>query len=108
MFLLDGAAPGFTRGRKLEKVGPQGADTAELFFEDVRLPDEALLGEQDRGFEYMMERLPQERLSVAVANVAHAAAALEETLVYVKERQAFGKPIGTFQHSRFLLAEIQT
>jgi alkylation response protein AidB-like acyl-CoA dehydrogenase len=108
MFLLDGDAEGFGRGRKLEKVGQHEADTAELFFEDVRMPAEALLGEQNRGFEYMMERLPQERLSVAVANVAHAAAALEETLVYVKERQAFGQPIGTFQHNRFLLAEMQT
>jgi alkylation response protein AidB-like acyl-CoA dehydrogenase len=108
VFLLDGDAPGFSRGRKLEKVGQHEADTAELFFEDVRLPAEALLGEENRGFEYMMERLPQERLSVAVANVAHAATALEDTLVYVRERQAFGRPIGTFQNSRFLLAEMQT
>ena len=106
--LLDGDAEGFGRGRKLEKVGQHEADTAELFFEDVRLPAESLLGEENRGFEYMMERLPQERLSVAVANVAHAAAALEETLSYAKERQAFGRPIGTFQHNRFLLAEMQT
>jgi alkylation response protein AidB-like acyl-CoA dehydrogenase len=108
VFLLDGDAPGFERGRKLEKVGQHEADTAELFFEDVRLPAEALLGEVNRGFDYMMERLPQERLSVAVANVAHAAAALETTLDYARERQAFGRPIGTFQHSRFLLAEMQT
>jgi long-chain-acyl-CoA dehydrogenase len=108
MFLLEGDAEGLTRGRRLEKVGQHEADTAELFFEDVRLPAEALLGEENRGFDYMMERLLQERLSVAVANVAHAAAALEETLVYVRERQAFGRPIGTFQHSRFLLAEMQT
>lgn len=108
MFLLDGDAEGFGRGRKLEKVGQHEADTAELFFEDVRLSAGALLGGQNRGFEYMMERLPQERLSVAVANVAHAAAALDETLVYVKERRAFGQPIGNFQHNRFLLAEMQT
>jgi alkylation response protein AidB-like acyl-CoA dehydrogenase len=108
VFLLDGGAEGFARGRKLEKVGQHEADTAELFFEDVRLPTGSLLGEENRGFDYMMERLPQERLSVAVANVAHAAAALEETLAYVRERQAFGRPIGTFQHSRFLLAERQT
>ena len=108
LFLLDGDAEGFERGRKLEKVGQHEADTAELFFEDVRLPAGALIGEEGRGFAYMMERLPQERLSVAVANVAHAAAALEVTLVYVKERRAFGQPIGTFQHSRFLLAEMQT
>ena len=108
VFLLDGDAEGFVRARKLKKVGQHEADTGELFFEDVRLPAGALLGEQNRGFEYMMERLPQERLSVAVANVAHAAAALEETLVYVKERRAFGQPIGNFQHNRFLLAEMQT
>jgi alkylation response protein AidB-like acyl-CoA dehydrogenase len=108
IFLLDGDAEGFTRGRKLEKVGQHEADTAELFFEDVRLPAEALLGEENRGFDYMTERLPQERLSIAVANVAHAAAALETTLTYVRERQAFGRAIGTFQHSRFQLAEMQT
>ena len=108
LFLLEGGAEGFQRGRKLEKVGQHEADTAELFFEDVRLPAWSLLGEENRGFDYMMERLPQERLSVAVANVAHAAAALETTLDYVRERQAFGRPIGSFQHSRFLLAEMQT
>ena len=108
LFFLDGDAEGFERGRKLEKVGQHEADTAELFFEDVRLPAGALIGEEGRGFAYMMERLPQERLSVAVANVAHAAAALEVTLAYVKERRAFGQPIGAFQHSRFLLAEMQT
>jgi alkylation response protein AidB-like acyl-CoA dehydrogenase len=108
MFLLEGGAEGFGRGRKLEKVGQHEADTAELFFEDVRLPAWSLLGEENRGFAYMMERLPQERLSVAVANVAHAAAALETTLDYVRERRAFGQPIGAFQHNRFLLAELQT
>jgi alkylation response protein AidB-like acyl-CoA dehydrogenase len=108
LFLLDGDAEGFARGRKLEKVGQHEADTAELFFEDVRLPAWSLLGEENRGFDYMTERLPQERLSIAVANVAHAAAALEQTLGYVRERQAFGRAIGTFQHSRFLLAEMQT
>lgn len=108
LFLLEGGAEGFQRGRKLEKVGQHEADTAELFFEEVRLPPWSLLGEENRGFDYMMERLPQERLSVAVANVAHAAAALATTLDYVRERQAFGRPIGSFQHSRFLLAEMQT
>jgi alkylation response protein AidB-like acyl-CoA dehydrogenase len=108
VFILDGDAEGFTRGSRLEKVGQHEADTAELFFEDVRLGPWSLLGEENRGFDYMMERLPQERLSIAVANVAHAAAALETTLEYVRERQAFGRPIGTFQHNRFLLAEMQT
>jgi alkylation response protein AidB-like acyl-CoA dehydrogenase len=108
LFLLDGDAEGLARGRKLEKVGQHEADTAELFFEDVRLPAWSLLGEENRGFDYMTERLPQERLSIAVANVAHAAAALEQTLEYVRERKAFGRAIGTFQHNRFLLAEMQT
>jgi alkylation response protein AidB-like acyl-CoA dehydrogenase len=108
LFLLEGGAEGFTRGRRLQKVGQHEADTAELFFSDVRLPAASLLGEENRGFAYMMERLPQERLSVAVANVAHAAAALETTLSYARERQAFGRAIGSFQHNRFLLAELQT
>jgi long-chain-acyl-CoA dehydrogenase len=108
IFLLDGDAEGFTRGRRLEKIGQHEADTAELFFEDVRLPAEALLGEENRGFTYMMERLPQERLSVAVCNVANAASVLAETLEYVKERRAFGQAIGSFQNSRFVLAELDT
>jgi long-chain-acyl-CoA dehydrogenase len=108
IFLLDGDAEGFTRGRRLEKIGQHEADTAELFFEDVRLPAEALLGEENRGFTYMMERLPQERLSVAVCNVANAASVLAETLEYVKERRAFGQAIGSFQNSRFTLAELDT
>ncbi len=108
IFLLDGDAEGFTRGRRLEKIGQHEADTAELFFEDVRLPAEALLGEENRGFAYMMERLPQERLSVAVCNIANAASVLAETLEYVKERRAFGQAIGSFQNSRFTLAELDT
>ncbi|HEX3238557.1 MAG TPA: acyl-CoA dehydrogenase family protein [Solirubrobacterales bacterium] len=108
IFLVESGAEGFTRGRRLEKIGQHEADTAELFFEDVRLPAEALLGEQNRGFAYMMERLPQERLSVAVCNVANAASVLAETLEYVKERRAFGRAIGSFQNSRFTLAELDT
>ena len=108
IFLLEAGAEGFTRGRRLEKIGQHEADTAELFFEDVRLPAEALLGEQNRGFTYMMERLPQERLSVAVCNVANAASVLAETLEYVKERRAFGQAIGSFQNSRFTMAELDT
>ncbi len=108
IFLVEGGAEGFTRGRRLEKIGQHEADTAELFFEDVRLPAEALLGEENRGFTYMMERLPQERLSVAVCNVANATSVLAETLEYVKERRAFGQAIGSFQNSRFVLAELDT
>lgn len=108
LFLVEGSAEGFTRGRPLEKIGQHEADTGELFFDEVRLGPEALLGEVNRGFAYMMERLPQERLSVAVANLAHAAAILTETIDYVKERHAFGQPVGSFQHSRFLVAELDT
>ncbi|HEX6229236.1 MAG TPA: acyl-CoA dehydrogenase family protein, partial [Solirubrobacterales bacterium] len=108
LFLVEGDAEGLIRGRRLEKIGQHEADTGELFFEEVRLPAESLLGEVGRGFAYMMERLPQERLSVAVANLAHAAAILGETIEYVKERHAFGRPVGSFQHSRFLIAELDT
>ena len=108
LFAVEGDAAGFTRGRKLDKVGQPEADTGELFFEDVWLPAENLLGELNRGFAHMMDRLPQERLSAAVSNTAHASAVLADTLEYVKERHAFGKPIGTFQHNRFLVAELVT
>jgi alkylation response protein AidB-like acyl-CoA dehydrogenase len=100
--------PGFAPGRKLEKVGQHEADTAELFFEDVQLPPENLIGELGRGFAAMMERLPFERLRSACGNVAHAATALEHTLAYVRERRAFGRPVGSFQANRFLLAELVT
>jgi len=108
IFLVDGDAEGFTRGAPLAKIGQHEADTAELFFEDVRLPGEALLGEQGKGFAYMMERLPQERLSVAISNVANATSVLAETVAYVQERHAFGQPIGRFQNTRFVLAELDT
>jgi long-chain-acyl-CoA dehydrogenase len=108
LFAVEEGMPGFTRGRKLEKVGQHEADTAELFFEDVRVGDEQVIGEIDRGFPHMMERLAQERLSSACLNVAHAAHALAVTLAYVKDRTAFGRPVGTFQHNRFLLADLTT
>lgn len=108
MFAVPADSPGFSRGRKLDKVGQPEADTAELFFQDVRLEDSAVLGEVSGGFAAMIERLPQERLHTAVANLAHAHAVYEETLAYVTDREAFGRPIGTFQNSRFLLAEVLT
>ncbi|WP_051471187.1 acyl-CoA dehydrogenase family protein [Patulibacter minatonensis] len=108
LFVLEEGMEGFVRGRKLDKVGQPEADTAELFFENVRVPAENLLGEEGRGFPYMMERLAQERLSAACVNIAHADIAVERTLEYVKERQAFGRPIGTFQNSRFKLASMVT
>jgi alkylation response protein AidB-like acyl-CoA dehydrogenase len=108
LFGVEAGTPGFSRGRKLDKVGQPEADTAELFFEGVHLSDAELIGEVGGGFAAMMERLPQERLHVACSNLAHARSALDTTLAYVKERRAFGRPIGSFQHSRFLLAELAT
>ncbi|MDP9497570.1 MAG: acyl-CoA dehydrogenase family protein [Actinomycetota bacterium] len=108
LFAVEAGMPGFERGRKLDKVGQPEADTAELFFSDVRLPAENLVGEVDRGFAHMMERLPQERLSVAIGSVHHAAQLLRETLAYVKERRAFGTPVGSFQANKHRIAELAT
>ncbi|WP_433324087.1 acyl-CoA dehydrogenase family protein [Spirillospora sp. CA-294931] len=108
LFGVEAGMPGFTRGTKLDKVGQPEADTSELFFENVRVPDSHLIGELDRGFIHMMERLPQERLSCAIGNIAHARGVLDETIAYVKERTAFGQPIGAFQHNKFLVAELIT
>jgi len=99
---------GFERGKNLEKLGLKAQDTAELFFRDVKVPVENLLGEEGRGFYYLMHNLPQERLSIAVGAVAAAQRAFKDTLTFVKERKAFGKPIGSFQNSRFKMAEMQT
>ena len=108
LFMLEDGMEGFNRGRKLDKVGQEESDTAELFFDNVRVPDANRLGEEGMGFIAMMQRLPQERVGAAVSNVAHAKAILMETLDYVKERKAFGQPIGTFQHNKFKLAEMVT
>ncbi|MBV8964641.1 MAG: acyl-CoA dehydrogenase, partial [Mycobacteriaceae bacterium] len=99
---------GFERGRHLEKIGLDAQDTAELSFTDVHVPAENLLGEQGMGFIYLMQNLPQERLSIAIMAAAAMGAVLEATLQYTKERKAFGRPIGSFQNSRFLLAELAT
>jgi alkylation response protein AidB-like acyl-CoA dehydrogenase len=99
---------GFERGRNLEKLGLHSQDTAELFFTDVHVPVTNLLGTEGEGFLQLVHNLPQERLSIAVAGVAAARAALDWTLAYVKERQAFGQPVGSFQNSRFVLAELAT
>ncbi|MPZ56055.1 MAG: acyl-CoA dehydrogenase [Rhizobiales bacterium] len=102
-------APGFRRGRKLKKLGLDAADTSELFFEDVRLPAEALLGaEEGQGFAQLMNELPQERLIVAIHAVAMIERALELTIEYVKQRKAFGKAIIEFQNTQFVLAECKT
>ncbi|MDR3662618.1 MAG: acyl-CoA dehydrogenase family protein [Mycobacterium sp.] len=99
---------GFTRGRKLDKMGQHAADTAELNFENVRVPSTNLLGTEGKGFYHLMENLPSERLSIAIAGIAGARATFNETLQYVKDRKAFGQSIGSFQHSRFLMAEMDT
>ncbi|WP_114907711.1 acyl-CoA dehydrogenase family protein [Ornithinimicrobium murale] len=108
LFVLEAGMSGFTKGEPLDKVGQDEADTCELFFDAVRVPDSHRLGEEGRGFISMMEHLTQERVGSAVTNTAHAAQILSETLDYTKERQAFGQPIGTFQHNKFRLAELVT
>ncbi|MCP9270776.1 acyl-CoA dehydrogenase family protein [Mycolicibacterium arenosum] len=99
---------GFTRGRKLDKMGQHFADTAELNFENVRVPAANLLGEEGKGFYHLMTNLPSERLSIGIAAIAGARATFADTLQYVKDRKAFGQPIGSFQHNRFVLAELDT
>jgi len=108
LLVLERGMPGFERGRNLDKIGQHSQDTAELFFTGVRVPVGNLLGEEGQGFAYLVTKLPQERLSIAVAAVAAARAALTWTLEYVKQRTAFGQPIGSFQNSKFRLAEIAT
>ncbi|GAB3261933.1 acyl-CoA dehydrogenase family protein [Kineosporia babensis] len=108
LFAIPAEAEGFSRGRKLDKVGQDEADTAELFFENVRLGDEHVIGEVDNGFIHMMQMLPRERLGSAISNVAHAKQILLETIEYTKQRKAFGAPVGSFQHNKFLLAELVT
>ncbi|MCB0029278.1 MAG: acyl-CoA dehydrogenase family protein, partial [Anaerolineales bacterium] len=108
LLVVEDGMPGFQHERRLQKMGMPGNDTAELFFEDVRVPAENLLGEEGKGFIYLMQELPQERLIIGVQSIAAAEAALAVTLDYCRERTAFGRPIGKFQNSRFKLAEMQT
>jgi alkylation response protein AidB-like acyl-CoA dehydrogenase len=108
LFVLERGMPGFARGRILDKVGQPESGTAELFFDSVRVPGANVLGEVGRGFHHMMERLAQERLGASVTNLAQARAIFDETLEYAKERHAFGQPVGSFQHNKFLLAELIT
>ncbi|HEX3911104.1 MAG TPA: acyl-CoA dehydrogenase family protein [Solirubrobacteraceae bacterium] len=107
LLILERGMEGFERGRNLEKIGQHAQDTAELSFAGVRVPVENLLGEEGEGFRYLVSNLPQERLSIAASAVAAAEAALGWTLQYVRERQAFGQSIGSFQASRFTLAEVR-
>jgi acyl-CoA dehydrogenase len=108
LILVEADRPGFRKGRKLEKMGQEAADTAELFFDDVRVPVSNLLGEEGRGFAYLMQELAQERFIIAVGAAAKLEAMLAETIRYTKERMVFGKPLFDFQNTRFKLAEIKT
>ncbi|HVQ57326.1 MAG TPA: acyl-CoA dehydrogenase family protein [Solirubrobacterales bacterium] len=105
LFVVEEGMEGFGRGSKLAKLGQHEADTAELFFDEVRVPARNLIGEPGRGMAQMMSHLSQERISTAIVNVAHAEVALRLTLEYVRERRAFGQPIGGFQNTRFALAQ---
>ena len=109
LFVVETAnAPGFRRGRNLEKIGLHAQDTSELFFDDVMLPPDSLLGEPNRGFAQLMDQLPQERLVIGVGAVAAIETAIEHTLSYVRDRRAFGQSLMEFQNTRFVLAEAKT
>ena len=108
LMVVERGMAGFERGRNLDKIGMHSQDTAELFFNDVRVPVANLLGDEGKGFNYLTANLAQERLSIAITGVASARAALDWTVAYVQERMAFGKPISTFQNTKFVLAEVKT
>ncbi|MGH3565660.1 MAG: acyl-CoA dehydrogenase family protein [Pseudonocardia sp.] len=108
LLVLERGMDGFERGRNLDKIGQHAQDTAELAFTDVHVPVTNLLGDEGQGFTQLVTNLPQERLSIAIAAAAAARTALEQTLSYVRERTAFGRPVGSFQNSKFVLAEIAT
>jgi len=108
LFMVDSDTPGFQRGRNLEKIGLHPSDTSELFFEDVRVSSDAILGQLDRGFAVLMGELQRERLALAIGAVAASEGILQATVEYVKERKAFGAPIAEFQNTKFKLAEAAT
>ena len=108
LIVVERGTPGFERGRNLEKVGLHSQDTAELFFNDARVPVANRLGEEGQGFKYLSHNLAQERMSIAITGVSMARAALNWTIDYVKERTAFGASIGSFQNTKFVLAEVKT
>ena len=108
LLVVEGGMPGFTRGRVLEKIGLKAQDTVELSFDAVRVPVGNRLGEEGAAFGYLAHNLPQERMTVAVGSVAQAQAALRTTIEYVKERAAFGKPVASFQNTKFELAAVAT
>ena len=108
LFLVDASLPGFEKSKKIEKIGQHASDTALLFFTDVRLPANALLGEANKGFAILMDELPRERLGIAAQAVAASEGALDITVAYVQERKAFGQAVGQFQNTRFKLADVKT
>jgi alkylation response protein AidB-like acyl-CoA dehydrogenase len=111
LFLVERGMPGFEKGKRLKKLGLKAQDTSELFFNDVHLPPDSLLGgpaQEGRGFICLMEQLPWERLQIAISAVAASQAAIDQTVAYVKERQVFGQPVAAYQNTRYTLAELQT
>jgi long-chain-acyl-CoA dehydrogenase len=108
LLVVERGMDGFSRGRKLDKMGLHAQDTSELSFDDVRVPASNVLGQEGRGFYHLMHNLPSERLSIAISAIAGARETWRQTLQYAKDRKAFGQPIGRFQHNRFLLAEMDT
>jgi alkylation response protein AidB-like acyl-CoA dehydrogenase len=108
LIVVEEGMEGFTRGRNLDKIGLKGQDTAELFFSDVHVPSDNLLGEEGMGFAHLMNELPQERLTIGLQSIAAAEAAFDVTNAYCNERTAFGKEIASFQNTRFRLAEMHT
>ena len=108
LLLVERGMPGFEKGQRLKKAGMKAQDTSELFFNDVKVPAENLLGPEGRGFIGLMEQLPWERLQIAITAVASAQAAIDWTVDYVKQRKVFGQPVAAFQNTRFTLAELQT
>ena len=111
LLLVENGMPGFQKGKRLKKLGLKAQDTSELFFDNVRVPADHLLGGkafEGRGFICLMEQLPWERLQIAITAVAAAQAAIDWTVAYVKERKVFGQPVGNYQHTRYTLAELQT
>ena len=108
LLLVEAGTPGFEKGRNLKKLGLKGQDTSELSFSDCRVPVENLLGEEGRGFKMLMEKLQQERICIGVSSIASCRRSLEDTVDYVRERTAFGKPVATFQNTQFKLAEMHT
>jgi len=108
LVLVEAEREGFTKGRRLKKLGLKAQDTSELFFDNVRVPMTNMLGEEGKGFIYLMQELAWERLQVAISAVTAAETAVEQTVTYTKERQAFGQPVADFQNTRFKLAELKT